>query len=192
MEGMTMISGQDLSKKLRANFEKKFEKLESNFDQVLLQLEHRGLKIKESQDLIQRMGKTVLDRAEVIRSQIAANHLTPNWLKEMSVINNDLPSTLANTLERVGMKKKKTSKKKVSMTDQLAATVAGNAVVAEEAAEAVAQKAAKKKTMAKTATIKTASKATSKTAPKAAAKLTVKAFKGKKNSKSGSSAGLSK
>ena len=190
-----MISGQDLSKKLRANF----EKLESNFDQVLLQLEHRGLKIKESQDLIQRMGKTVLDRAEVIRSQIAANHLTPNWLKQMSVINNDLPSTLANTLERVGVKMKKAAKKKISMTDQLAATVAGNAVVAEEAADAVAQKAAKKKAAINAATnsaTKSAAKSSSKAAPKAAAKLTVKAFKGKKNSKpenkSGASAGLSK
>ena len=162
-----MISKQDLSKKLRTQI----EKIESSFDQVLLQLEHRGLKIKESQDLIQRMGKTVLDRAEVIRSQIAANALTPTWLKQMSVINTDLANTLANTLERAGVKKKKTSKKKVSMTDQLAATVAGNAAVADEAA-----------TIAATANTSTKKK------KKPVTKLTVKPFKSKKASKSSASA----
>ena len=55
-------------------------------DQILLNLEHRGVNIKDKQDIIQRMGQTVLDRAEKIRSQIAEHpsleKFAPSWMKE--------------------------------------------------------------------------------------------------------------
>lgn len=55
----------------------------SSLDQVLLNLEHRGLNIKESQDLAIKVGRKVLERAEAIRAQIAENPLSPSWLKEV-------------------------------------------------------------------------------------------------------------
>ena len=55
-------------------------------DQILLNLEHRGVNIKDKQDIIQKMGQTVLDRAEKIRSQIAEHpsleKFAPSWMKE--------------------------------------------------------------------------------------------------------------
>ena len=177
-----MLSSQKLSKKLRSSVKSantalntQAKSAKKGLDQVLVNLEHRGLKIKESQEIIQRMGKKVLDRAEDIRSQIATNAKTPAWLKDMSLINTDL----ATTLERAGVMKK-SSKKKVSMTDKLAATVAANAVIASEAKAVAAQAKAKK----------SASKNSSKGAQK---KLTVKAFKaGKSKAKSYSSNHASK
>jgi len=59
------------------------EAAKSSLDQVLLGLEHRGLNIKESQDLAIRVGRKVLERAEAIRAQIAENPLSPSWLKEV-------------------------------------------------------------------------------------------------------------
>lgn len=59
------------------------EAAKSSLDQVLLGLEHRGLNIKESQDLALKVGRKVLERAEAIRAQIAENPLTPSWLKEV-------------------------------------------------------------------------------------------------------------
>ena len=55
-----------------------------SLDQVLLNLEHRGLKIKESQDLINQLGQAVLTRAEGVRSQLSQNPLTPAWLKDLT------------------------------------------------------------------------------------------------------------
>jgi alpha-galactosidase/6-phospho-beta-glucosidase family protein len=57
----------------------------NSLDQVLLNLEHRGLSIKESQDLAIKVGKKVLERAEAIRSQLAENSLSPQWLKEVRI-----------------------------------------------------------------------------------------------------------
>lgn len=53
-------------------------------DQVLLSLEHKGINVRDSQDMIQKVGLKVLERAEAIRSQVADNPLSPAWLKDIS------------------------------------------------------------------------------------------------------------
>lgn len=54
-------------------------------DQMLLGLQHKGLDISDSQDLVQRLGRNVLKRAEAIRAQLANTPLSPAWLKEISL-----------------------------------------------------------------------------------------------------------
>ena len=58
----------------------------TSLDQILLNLEHRGLNLKDSQDILQKVSQTVLDRAERIRSQITEHPsiggYAPSWLKE--------------------------------------------------------------------------------------------------------------
>lgn len=58
----------------------------TGIDQILLNLEHRGLNLKDKQEIIHRVSQTVLDRAEKIRSQIAENSplgaYAPSWMKE--------------------------------------------------------------------------------------------------------------
>jgi len=61
-------------------------------DQVLLGLQHKGLSVRDSQDkmqdmqdMIQRLGRGVLERAETIRSQIASAPLAPAWLRQLSL-----------------------------------------------------------------------------------------------------------
>jgi hypothetical protein len=61
------------------------ETAKHGIDQVLLNLEHRGVNFKESQDLAVKVGRKVLERAEAIREQIAANPLSPAWLKDVSL-----------------------------------------------------------------------------------------------------------
>lgn len=64
------------------------ETAKHSLDEVLLNLEHRGVKVKESQDLAVKVGRLVLERAEKIRAQIAANPLSPNWIKDVSLTPN--------------------------------------------------------------------------------------------------------
>ena len=54
-------------------------------DQVLLGLQHRGLNLEESRDLVQQVGRRVLERAEEIRKQLALSPLSPAWLKDVSL-----------------------------------------------------------------------------------------------------------
>lgn len=61
------------------------ETAKHGIDQVLLNLEHRGLNVKDSQDLAVKVGRRVLERAEAIRAQIAANPLSPSWIKDVSL-----------------------------------------------------------------------------------------------------------
>ncbi len=65
-------------------------------DQVLLGLEHKGYNLKEPQDLIQTVGRKVLERAneianevakaaEDVRSQVAAKPYSPTWVKDLKI-----------------------------------------------------------------------------------------------------------
>ncbi len=60
-----------------------------SIDDVLLGLEHKGYNLKEPQDLIQTVGRRVLERAteiaEDVRSQVAAKPYSPTWLKELKI-----------------------------------------------------------------------------------------------------------
>ena len=60
-----------------------------SLDDVLLGLEHKGYNVKEPQDLIQTVGRRVLERAseiaEDVRSQVAAKPYSPEWLKNVSI-----------------------------------------------------------------------------------------------------------
>ncbi|HVK61836.1 MAG TPA: hypothetical protein VM432_09815 [Bdellovibrionales bacterium] len=72
---------------LRAKIEKTFE---DKLDQVLLGLQHRGLNLKdfnfkESQDVVQKVGRRVLERAEMIRQQVAERPYSPAWLKDITL-----------------------------------------------------------------------------------------------------------
>jgi hypothetical protein len=67
------------------------ETAKHSLDQVLLGLEHRGFKVKDSQDLqdiqvmAQKVGQKVLERAEAIRAQIATSPFSPAWLKDVKI-----------------------------------------------------------------------------------------------------------
>lgn len=69
----------------------------TSLDQVLLNLEHRGLNFKDKQEIIHRVGQTVLDRAEKIRAQITENTplgaFAPAWMKESLVKTDADPAT---------------------------------------------------------------------------------------------------
>lgn len=65
------------------------EAAKTGLDQILLNLEHRGLNVKDTSDfseIVQKVSQTVLDRAEKIRSQItehpAVGAFAPSWMKE--------------------------------------------------------------------------------------------------------------
>lgn len=60
------------------------QKAMQRLDQVLLGLNHKSLGLKESQDVIQRVGQSVLERAEAIRAQVANTPFSPSWLKDIS------------------------------------------------------------------------------------------------------------
>ncbi len=79
--GRTATATAQMASNLATNFSA--EAAKQSLDQVLLNLEHRGLSIKESQDLAIKVGRKVLERAESIRAQIAENPLSPAWLKDV-------------------------------------------------------------------------------------------------------------
>lgn len=68
------------------------EKAKKSLDDVLLGLEHKGINVKAPQDLIQTVGRRVLERASEIasglssgvRSQVAAKPYSPDWLKNVT------------------------------------------------------------------------------------------------------------
>jgi hypothetical protein len=61
------------------------EAAKKSIDDVLLGLEHKGYNVKAPQDLIHTVGRRVLERAsgiaEDVRSQVAAQPYSPEWLK---------------------------------------------------------------------------------------------------------------
>lgn len=103
---------EQIEKTLERTFEKTIEKTlkspagakaqatamsaKQTLDQVLLGLEHKGYNIKEPQDLIQTVGRKVLERAneianevakaaEDVRSQVAAKPYSPAWVKDLKI-----------------------------------------------------------------------------------------------------------
>ncbi len=65
------------------------EAAKKSIDDVLLGLEHKGYNVKAPQDLIQTVGRRVLERAsdiaEDVRSQVAAKPFSPEWLKNVTI-----------------------------------------------------------------------------------------------------------
>jgi hypothetical protein len=54
-------------------------------DQLLLGLNHKGLtRFRDTDDVIQQVGRGVLERAEAVRSQLEDRSLSPSWLKGVS------------------------------------------------------------------------------------------------------------
>ena len=57
-----------------------------SLDEALLDLQHRALELKKDpQDVIQKVGFKVLERAEAVRAQIADKSYSPAWLKDISL-----------------------------------------------------------------------------------------------------------
>ncbi|MES2963848.1 MAG: hypothetical protein V4760_08150 [Bdellovibrionota bacterium] len=55
-------------------------------DQALLDLQHKAVDLKaQPQDLIQKVGQRVLERAERIRAQVAETPYSPSWLRDLSL-----------------------------------------------------------------------------------------------------------
>jgi hypothetical protein len=94
--------GQKLGQKLGKEIERKGQRVGQKFDekveqisstakagldQLLHNLEEKGLKIKDSQDFLQKIGQSVLERAEEIREQVAQNPLAPSWIKDVTLSN---------------------------------------------------------------------------------------------------------
>lgn len=62
------------------------ESISETIDQALLDLQHKALDLKsQPQDLIQKVGQRVLERAERIRAQVAETPYSPTWLKDLSL-----------------------------------------------------------------------------------------------------------
>ena len=61
-----------------------------SIDDVLLGLEHKGYNVKQPQDLINSVGRRVLERASEIaddvRTQVAAQPYSPEWLKTATAV----------------------------------------------------------------------------------------------------------
>jgi hypothetical protein len=64
----------------------------AGLDQLLHNLEEKGLKIKDSQDFLQKIGQSVLDRAEGIREQVAQNPLAPSWIRDVTLTSHSRPN----------------------------------------------------------------------------------------------------
>lgn len=76
------------------------EAAKQSLDQVLLGLEHKlenqGVDVQQKKDLIYAVGKKVLERAEVIRGQVATNSMAPSWIKDIN-LNDLMPKASAKT-----------------------------------------------------------------------------------------------
>ncbi|MES2854828.1 MAG: hypothetical protein V4692_03140 [Bdellovibrionota bacterium] len=79
---------------IRSRITKIEKKVENSIDQVLLGLQHRGLNLKEfnfkesqdaAQNIAQKVGRKVLERADEIRAQLAEQPYSPSWLKDVSL-----------------------------------------------------------------------------------------------------------
>lgn len=65
---------------------KEAKRAKKTLDQALLDLQHKAIDLKsQPQDLIQKVGQRVLERAERIRSQVAETPYSPSWLKDLSL-----------------------------------------------------------------------------------------------------------
>lgn len=62
------------------------DRAKQGLDQVLLGLKHKGLDPRElkDSDLVQSVGRKVLERAEKVREQVANQPYSPAWLKDIS------------------------------------------------------------------------------------------------------------
>lgn len=66
--------------------QKTVQSAKQSLDQILLGLGHKKLEAFDPQDLIQRVGRSVLHRAEQMRLQIADTPFSPTWLKEVTLV----------------------------------------------------------------------------------------------------------
>lgn len=62
------------------------KRVKETLDQALLDLQHKAVDLKSRpEDLIQKVGQRVLERAERIRQQVAETPYSPGWLKDFSL-----------------------------------------------------------------------------------------------------------
>ncbi len=54
-------------------------------DQVLLNLQHKGLDLSHSNELVQKIGKSVLRRADEVRERLEGSPMAPEWLKDLKL-----------------------------------------------------------------------------------------------------------
>jgi len=54
-------------------------------DQVLLNLQHKGLDLSQSNELVQKIGKSVLRRADEVREKLEGSPMAPEWLKDLKL-----------------------------------------------------------------------------------------------------------
>ena len=99
----------------------------SSLDQILLNLEHRGLNFKEKQELINRVSQTVLERAERIRSQISEHpslaNYAPAWMKE-PFVKSDVPAEAAGSMTEATVSEPAQAMQTDTLATELAADVA--------------------------------------------------------------------
>jgi hypothetical protein len=113
-----------MSSTMRTRFSKIEKKFEASLDQVLLGLQHRGLNLKdfsfkESQDVVQKVGRRVLQRADEIRAQLAGRTYSPSWLKDVSL------APKPRHTEAAGTPFKKAARKSASVSASKAVSKAG-------------------------------------------------------------------
>ena len=54
-------------------------------DQVLLNLQHKGLDLSQSNELVQKIGKSVLRRADEVRERLEGSRMAPEWLRDLKL-----------------------------------------------------------------------------------------------------------
>lgn len=103
----------------------------SSLDQILLNLEHRGLSFKEKQELMNRVGQTVLERAEKLRSQLSElpsfSGYAPSWMKEPFVKVSDAPAEAAGSMTEATVSEPAQEMQTDTLATELAADVAADA-----------------------------------------------------------------
>jgi hypothetical protein len=149
-------------------------------DQVLLGLSHNKQKLLDSpQDIIQSIGRRVLERAEQIRSQLAEQPLSPSWLKEVTLTPPAATAAKPTKSKNATRRNHMPADEAVSMTE---ASVSEPAAKMQPETHAEVEKKTKKKAVRKIATKGARPKsATAKTSTAAKASAAVKRSKSTKN-----------
>lgn len=124
-----------------------------NLDQILLGLEHKGYNLKEPQDLIQTVGRKVLERAseiaEDVRSQVAAKPYSPTWLKDLKIPKVGFAETSASpSAAAAGATEAEVGEQLESQEDSPEERAAGTVLTANPAVESTSVAEASKSTKA--------------------------------------------
>jgi hypothetical protein len=100
------------------------KEIETRVDDILLDLEHKGFKLQDPQDVIQSIGRKVLERAENVRVQLARQSKRPAWLKDVTVFANQSSESASELVKEFAEKVRLSTKTVTSPRKKSARAVA--------------------------------------------------------------------